>query len=242
MTYRCTDHLQAPLKQQAEQQTEKRYKPGRKSKKSSLLPTGEWHQNRTSRNSEAWSRYSASNASMYSGGCPSLPTTPYMSPLTTRKGLRWSNSKAPTTEPICLYSTPVSSLYVVSNIAPPPIRREALALKSAWKALSDKSSLLHEMIAAPAKVFRRLQAPTRTSARLNLVPRKVIEQRLTSRHPFQRAAQLLVSSVGGDCPGTANQRRSRADHYVLDKWRRDWLRLRLVAAGYGPNTIASGYL
>jgi hypothetical protein len=122
----------------------------------------------------------------------------------------------------CLLNTPVSSLYVMSNIAPPPIRREALALKSAWKALSDESSLLHEMIATPAKVYRQLQAPTRTSARLNLAPRKVVEQRLTSRHPFQRAAQNLLSSVGGNCPETANQRKSGADHYVLDKWRRDW--------------------
>ena len=56
------------------------------------------------------------------------------------------------------------------------IRRDALVLKSAWKALSDPLSLLHDVIATPAKIYRQLQPPTRTSVRLNLVPMLVVEQ------------------------------------------------------------------
>ena len=68
----------------------------------------------------------------------------------------------------CLKNTPTPMLYVLANVAPPPIRRDALVLKSAWKALADPLSLLHDIIATPAKIHRQLQPPTRKSARLNL--------------------------------------------------------------------------
>ena len=58
----------------------------------------------------------------------------------------------------CLKNTPTPMLYVLANVAPPSIRRDALVLKSAWKALADPASLLHAVIAVPAKSYRQLQA------------------------------------------------------------------------------------
>ena len=91
----------------------------------------------------------------------------------------------------CLKNTPTPMLYVLANVAPPLIRRDALVLKSAWKALADPLSLIHDIIATPAKIYRELQPPTRKSARLNLAPVLVVEQRLSLRKPYQRAAQTL---------------------------------------------------
>ena len=122
----------------------------------------------------------------------------------------------------CLHSTPTPALYVLSNIAPPTIRREAITLKSAWKALSDELSMLHEIVAVPPKVYRQLQAPTRMSARLNLAPKLTVDQRLSSRHPFQRAAHNIVTTAGGTLPTSAGQRKSRADGFVLERWKKDW--------------------
>ena len=51
----------------------------------------------------------------------------------------------------CLKNTPTPMLYVLANVAPPSIGRDALVLKSAWKALADPTSLLHAVIAVPAK-------------------------------------------------------------------------------------------
>ena len=98
----------------------------------------------------------------------------------------------------------------------------ALVLKSAWKALADPLSLLHDIIATPAKIHRQLQPPTRKSARLNLAPTLVVEQRLSSRKPFQRAAQTLLANLGEACPVSANQRKTMSDIFVLDIWKRSW--------------------
>ena len=113
-------------------------------------------------------------------------------------------------------------LYVLANVAPPSIRRDALVLKSAWKSLADPSSLLHDIIATPANIYRQLHPPTRKSARLNLAPVLVVEQRLASRRPFQQAAQALLADLGEACPVTANQRKTMADIFVLDSWKRSW--------------------
>ena len=93
-------------------------------------------------------------------------------------------------------------------------------MKSAWKALADPASLLHAVIAVPARSYRQLQPPSRKSARLNLAPVLVVEQRLTSRKPFQRAAQALLANSGEVCPVSANQRKTLADIFVLDSWKR----------------------
>ena len=122
----------------------------------------------------------------------------------------------------CLKNTPTPMLYVLANVAPPSIRRDALVLKSAWKALADPASLLHAVIAVPAMSYRQLQPPTRKSARLNLAPVLVVEQRLTSRKPFQWAAQTLLANSGEVFPVSANQRKTLADIFVLDSWKRSW--------------------
>ena len=122
----------------------------------------------------------------------------------------------------CLKNTPTPMLYVLANVAPPLIRRDALVLKSAWKALADPLSLLHDIIAMPARIHRQLQPPSRKSARLNLAPTLVVEQRLSSRKPFQRAAQTLLANLGEACPVSANQRKTMADIFVLDSWKRSW--------------------
>ena len=122
----------------------------------------------------------------------------------------------------CLKNTRTPMLYVLANVAPPSIRRDALVLKSAWKALADPLSLLHDIIATPAKIYRQLQPPTRKSARLNLAPMLVVEQRLSSRKPFQRAAQTLLANLGEACPVSANQRKTRADIFILVSWMRLW--------------------
>ena len=122
----------------------------------------------------------------------------------------------------CLKNTPTPMLYVLANVAPPSIRRDALVLKSAWKALGDPASLLHDVIAVPAKSYRQLQPPTRKSARLNLAPVLAVEQRLTSRKPYQRAAQTLLAISGEVCPASAYHRKTVADIFVLDSWKRSW--------------------
>ena len=122
----------------------------------------------------------------------------------------------------CLKNTPTPMLYVLANVAPPSIRRDALVLKSAWKALADPASLLHAVIAVPAKSYRQLQPPTRKSARLNLASTLVVEQRLTSRKPYQRAAQTLLANSGEVCPASAYHRKTLADIFVLDSWKRSW--------------------
>ena len=68
----------------------------------------------------------------------------------------------------CLKNTPTPILYFLANMALPSIRRDVLVLKFAWKALADSLSLLHNVIAKPAKSYRQLQPQTRKSARLNL--------------------------------------------------------------------------
>ena len=115
----------------------------------------------------------------------------------------------------CLKNTPTHMLYVLANVAPPSICRDALVFKSAWKALADPLSLLHDIIATPVKIYCQLQPPTRKSARLNLAPMLVVEQRLASRKPFLRAAQSLLANLGEVCPVSANQRKTMADIFVL---------------------------
>ena len=70
----------------------------------------------------------------------------------------------------CLENTPTPMLYVLANVAPSSIRRNALVLKSAWKVLADLASLLHEVITVPARSYHQLQPPTRKSARLLPLP------------------------------------------------------------------------
>ena len=107
-------------------------------------------------------------------------------------------------------------------MAPPSIRRYALVLKSAWKALSDPTSYC-AVIAVPARSYRQLQPPTRKSARLNLLgPVLVAEQRLTSRKPFQRAAHTPYANSGEVCPVSANQRKTLADIFVLNNRKQSW--------------------
>ena len=89
-------------------------------------------------------------------------------------------------------------------------------MKSAWEALAGPSSLLHAVIAVPAKSNRQLQPLTRKSARLNLAPVLVVEQRLTSRKPFQRAAQTLLANSGEVCLVSARQSKTLAGIFVLD--------------------------
>jgi hypothetical protein len=122
----------------------------------------------------------------------------------------------------CLSSTPTALLYLFSHIAPPELRREALVLKAAWRAVSDNHSLLHEVVTVPAAVYRHIQAPARMSARLNLAPRLVMEQRLLSRHPFQRAAQELLTHFDGPPPNSVVGRRTSADRFLLDRWQKSW--------------------
>ena len=74
----------------------------------------------------------------------------------------------------------------------------------------------------PAKIYRQLQPPTSKSARLNLAPVLVVEQRLASRKPFQCAAQTLLANSGEACPVSANQCKTLADIFVLDSWKRLW--------------------
>ena len=50
----------------------------------------------------------------------------------------------------------------------------------------------------------------------------VVEQRLTSRKPYQRAAQTLVAISGEGCPASAYHRKTLADIFVLDSWKRSW--------------------
>ena len=50
----------------------------------------------------------------------------------------------------------------------------------------------------------------------------VVEQRLASRKPFQRKAQTLLANYGEDCLISANQRKTLADIFVLDSWKRSW--------------------
>ena len=128
------------------------------------------------------------------------------------KCLTWSLFKEITG---CLKNTTTSMLYVLANVEPPSIHRDALVLKFAWKALADQASLLHAAIAVLAKSYRQLQPPTRKSARLNLAPVLVVEQRLTSRKPFQRAAQTLLAKSGEVCPVSANQRKTQDTGWYL---------------------------
>ena len=93
-------------------------------------------------------------------------------------------------------NTPTPTIYAHANVAPLSIRRDALVLKSAWKALAYPLSLFHDVISTPTKSYRQLQPPTRKSARLNLAPVLVVEQRLSSRKPFQPAAQTLLANSG----------------------------------------------
>ena len=122
----------------------------------------------------------------------------------------------------CLNNTPTPTLYVLANVAPPSIRRDALVLKSAWKALADPASLLTDVIAVPAKSYRQLRSQTRKSARLNSAPVLVVEQRLTSRKPYQRAAQTLLANSGEVCHALAYHRKTVADIFVWDRWKRSW--------------------
>ena len=91
-------------------------------------------------------------------------------------------------------------------------------MKSAWKALADPASLLHAVIAVPARSYRQLQPPRRKSARLNLAPVLVVEQRLASRKLFQ----ALFANSGEVCPVSANQRKTLADIFVLGSWKLSW--------------------
>ena len=61
-------------------------------------------------------------------------------------------------------------------------------------------------------------APTR----LNLAPMLVVEQRLSSRKPFPRAAQMLLEILGEAYPVSANQCQTTDDIFVLDSWKRSW--------------------
>ena len=93
-----------------------------------------------------------------------------------------------------LKNTPTPMLYVLANVARPLIRRDALVLKSAWKALADPLSLLHDIIATPAKIYSELQPPTRKSARLNLAPCAGC-----------RAATIVEKALPTSCPNAFDE-------------------------------------
>jgi hypothetical protein len=80
------------------------------------------------------------------------------------------------------------------------------------------------VLAVPAQAYRQLQAPGLTSARLNLAPKLAIEQRLTSRHPFQREAQELLAHIDLPPPASVEGRRIAADRFLLDRWQKSWRR------------------
>ena len=107
---------------------------------------------------------------------------------------------------------------------PPSIHRDALIQK--WKALADPLSLVHGIIATPCSqdLYCHLQLPTRKSARLNLAPTLVVEQRLSSRKPFQRAAQTPLANLGEACPvpQQTSARQLRVGIFVSNSWKRSY--------------------
>ena len=55
-----------------------------------------------------------------------------------------------------------------------------------------------------------------------MAPVLAVEQRLSSRKPYQRAAQTLLAISGEGCPASAYHRKTLADIFVLGSWELSW--------------------